>query len=108
LIRKCPGGVGEHPEARPKEDESPLTKTTIAQPGQEPQTRIEKHKAVEQDDLRILYPVEEELLSAVEHTLAWFEQWDRHADHSSDFGGEQECIKRLRFALREAYPRDEL
>jgi hypothetical protein len=69
-------------------------------------TRIEG-PAVEHDDLRIHYPVEEELLSAVEHTLAWFEQWDRHADHSNDFGGEQECIKRLRFALREVYLRDE-
>jgi hypothetical protein len=61
-----------------------------------------------EDDLRIHYPVEEELLSAVEHVLEWFEQWDRHADHTNDFGGEQDCIKRLRFALREVYLRDEL
>jgi hypothetical protein len=70
-------------------------------------THIEEHKAVEQDDLRIHYPIEEELLSAVEHVLEWFEQWDRHADHSNDYGGEQDCIKRLRFALREVYLRDE-
>jgi hypothetical protein len=61
-----------------------------------------------EDDLRIHYPVEEELLAAVEHVLEWFEQWDRHADHSNDFGGEQDCIRRLRFALREVYLRDEL
>jgi hypothetical protein len=66
-----------------------MAKSIIAHPAQELQTRIEEHKAVE-------------------HALAWFEQWDRHADHSNDFGGEQECIKRLRFALREVYLRDEL
>jgi hypothetical protein len=83
-----------------------MANTSVPTSPREAITRVEV-SAVEQDDLRIHYPVEEELLSAVEHTLAWFEQWDRHADHSNDFGGEQECIKRLRFALCEVYLRDE-
>jgi hypothetical protein len=59
-------------------------------------------------DLRIDYPLEEELIGAVEYTLLWFEDWSKHADHEHDFGGEHQVMQRLRLALREVYLRDEL
>lgn len=51
-------------------------------------------------DLRIDYPVEEELLAACEHVLSWFEEWEEHADHAHDLGGEHDAMKRLRRAVR--------
>ena len=58
-------------------------------------------RIAQDDSLRIDYPVEEELLAACEYALTWFEQWDRHADHENDFGGEHAVMQKLRFAIRE-------
>jgi hypothetical protein len=51
------------------------------------------------EDLRIEYPLAEELLAACEYALAWFETWERHADHEHAFGGERAVIKKLRRAI---------
>ena len=59
-------------------------------------------------DLRIDYPVEEELLAACECALQWFEDWDRHADHEHDFGGEYRVMQKLRRAIAEVWIREEL
>jgi hypothetical protein len=59
-------------------------------------------------DLRIDYPVEEELLSACEYALEWFEDWAKHADHEHDFGGEHAVMQKLRRAIAEVWIRDEL
>jgi hypothetical protein len=45
-------------------------------------------RIAQRQDLRIDCPVEEELLAAGEYALEWFEQWERHANHENDFGGE--------------------
>ena len=50
--------------------------------------------------LHIDYPVEEELLAACEYVLDWFEQWEEHAEHENDFGGEHACMLRLRRAVQ--------
>jgi hypothetical protein len=50
-------------------------------------------------DLRIDFPIEEELLAACEYALDWFEMWEEHANHENDFGGEYAVIKRLRRAV---------
>jgi hypothetical protein len=60
------------------------------------------------EDLRIDYPLEEELLAACEYALTWFEQWERHADHACDFGGEHAVMQKLRRAIGEVWIRDEL
>jgi hypothetical protein len=58
-------------------------------------------EAAHQDHgLYIDYPVEEELLAAVEYTLSWFEAWEEHACHDHDFGGEHAVMKKLRRAIR--------
>ncbi len=59
-------------------------------------------------DPRIEAPAEEELLAACEHALEWFEQWERHADHANDFGGEHRVMQKLRRALAEVWIREEL
>ncbi len=59
-------------------------------------------------DLKIEVPVEEELLAACECALTWFEDWSRHADHSSDFGGEHRVMQKLRRAIAEVWIREEL
>ena len=43
--------------------------------------------------------VEEELLAACEAALEWFEDWEWHANHENDFGGEHRVMKRLRQAI---------
>jgi hypothetical protein len=53
-------------------------------------------------DLRIDFPIEEELLAACEYALTWFEAWDIHAPHEAVFGGEQAVMKKLRRAVRSA------
>ncbi len=63
---------------------------------------------IAQDDLRIDYPVEEELLAACECALEWFEDWHKHADHEHDFGGEARVMQKLRRAIAEVWVRDEL
>lgn len=52
------------------------------------------------EDLRIDYPIAEELLAACERALGWFEAWEEHADHEHDFGGEYATMKKLRRAIR--------
>ncbi len=59
-------------------------------------------------DLKIEVPVEEELLAAVEYALEWFEQWERHANHENDFGGEHAVMHKLRRAIAEVWIREEL
>jgi hypothetical protein len=59
-------------------------------------------------DLRIDYPLEEELVGACEFALEWFEDWAKHADDDHDFGGEYRVMQRLRLAIREVGLRDEL
>lgn len=51
-------------------------------------------------DLRIDFPVEEELLAACEYALAWFEDWSEHSSHENDFGGEHGVMNRLRRSIR--------
>jgi SWIM zinc finger len=51
-------------------------------------------------DLRIDFPIEEELLAACEYTLNWFKKWEEHANHGNDFGGEYAVMKRLRRSIR--------
>ncbi len=51
-------------------------------------------------DLRIDFPIEEELLAACEYALEWFEAWEEHANHENDFGGEHAVMKRLRRSIR--------
>ncbi len=52
------------------------------------------------EDLRIDYPVEEELLAAAEYALRWFEQWEEHANHEvNDFGREHAVMKKLGRAI---------
>jgi hypothetical protein len=55
------------------------------------------------EDLRIDYPVEEELLATCERALKWFETWDEHAAHENDFGGKYQVMKRLCQAVQLAY-----
>jgi hypothetical protein len=52
------------------------------------------------EDLRINYPLEEELLAACEFALRWFEVWEIHAPEECSFGGEYAAMKRLRRAVR--------
>ena len=54
-------------------------------------------------ELRIGYPVEEELLAACEYALEWFEAWDQHAPDECAFGGEYRVMKRLGEAVRRAW-----
>jgi len=61
-----------------------------------------------QHDLKIEVPLEEELLAACECALEWFEQWDRHADHEHDFGGEYAVMQKLRRAIAEVWIRENL
>ena len=51
-------------------------------------------------DLRIDFPIEEELLATCEYALEWFEAWKKHANHENDFGGEHLVMKRLRRSIR--------
>ena len=51
-------------------------------------------------NLRIDFPIEEELLAACEYALEWFEAWAVHANHENDFGGEHAVMKRLRRPIR--------
>jgi len=51
-------------------------------------------------DLRIDFPIEEELLATCEYALEWFEAWEEHANHENDFGGEHMVMKRLRHSIR--------
>ncbi len=62
--------------------------------------RLAQTAALEADPLRIDYPIEEKLLAAAEYALRWFEQWEAHADHDTDFGGEHAVMKKLRRAIR--------
>jgi hypothetical protein len=62
--------------------------------------RLAQAAALEADPLRIDFPLEEELLAACEYALRWFEQWEEHADHEHDFGGEHSVMKHLRRAIR--------
>ena len=52
------------------------------------------------DARAIDYPLEEELLAAVEYALEWFEAWQEHAPEDCEFGGEYQVMKRLRRAVR--------
>ncbi len=52
------------------------------------------------EDLPIDYPLKEELLATCEYALGWFEDWETHANHEYDFGGEHATMKKLRRALR--------
>jgi hypothetical protein len=65
-------------------------------------------RIAQRQDLRIDCPVEEELLAACEYALEWFEQWERHANHENDFGGEHAVMQKLRRAIAEVWSRDEL
>ena len=42
------------------------------------------------------------MLYAAEYALQWFEDWEIHANHDNDFGGEYAVIKKLRRAIGEA------
>lgn len=50
-------------------------------------------------DLRIDFPIEEEMLAACEYALDWFERWEEHANHENDFGGEYAVMKKLRRSI---------
>ncbi len=52
------------------------------------------------DALAIDYPLEEELLAAVEYALKWFRAWEQHAPEECAFGGEHAVMKKLRRAVQ--------
>ena len=53
-------------------------------------------------------PVEEELRAACEAALEWFEDRARHQDPEHAFGGEGRVEQKLRRAIAEVWPREEL
>jgi len=70
----------------------------------EPCKHIYACRLVEADrthaNLRIDFPIEEELLAACEYALEWFERWEVHSSHENYFGGEHTVMKRLRRSIR--------
>lgn len=52
------------------------------------------------EDLRVDFPIEEELLAACEYALEWFEAWDKHAPEECVFGRESAVMKRLKHAVQ--------
>ncbi len=59
-----------------------------------------ENRVAQSEDQRIDY-VEEELLSACEYALSWFETWERHAPDECVFGGEHAVMQKLRKAIAE-------
>lgn len=69
-----------------------MTERSLARSGLETNGRDEY-------DLSINYPLEEELLAAVQYALDWFEAWEQHAPDECIFGGEHAVMKKLRRAI---------